>query len=169
MGVTIMTKSYATNIIGATMLLTVATGLGGIQGAIAGPQTFTIAANGAITSSETFNGVINGQAGGPVNSNFCGWIATNPNHTFRIDGNGLMSLNLSVVDVDGGSSQPFTLLIKNANDPNADPFCAIADPSSGIPAEIGGVWNPGKYQVFIGNFEQSGAAGRVSYVLNVSQ
>ena len=164
-----MTKFYAPTIIGATTLLTIAAGLGGIQGAIAGPETFTIAANGSITSNEVFNGTITGQAGGPTNSNFCGWIANRPNHTFRINGNGLMSLNLSVVDPNGGVSRPFTLLIKNADDPNADPFCAIADPLSGIPAEIGGVWNPGRYQVFIGNFEQAGNAGSAPYVLQISQ
>ncbi|MEB3225141.1 MAG: hypothetical protein VKJ86_04990 [Synechococcus sp.] len=164
-----MKKRHVITIAGVTFLLSLLPGIGSIQKAIAGPETFTIAANGTITSSETFNGIITGQAGGPVNSNFCGWIASSPNHTFRINGNGLMSLNLSVVDGNGGVSRPFTLLIKNADDPKAAPFCAIADPSSGIPAEIGGVWNPGRYQVFIGNFEQSGNAGRAPYVLQISQ
>ncbi|MBV5259556.1 hypothetical protein FLX56_14130 [Synechococcus moorigangaii CMS01] len=164
-----MKTHYTITMAGATLFLTIAAGLAGIQGAIAGPETFTIAANGNITSSEPFNGTITGQAGGTVNSNFCGWVATNPNHTFRINGNGLMSLNLSVVDPNGGVSRPFTLLIKNIDNPKADPFCAIADPSSGIAAEIGGVWHPGRYQVFVGNFDQAGNVGQSPYVLQIAQ
>ncbi|BAW97256.1 hypothetical protein NIES970_22070 [[Synechococcus] sp. NIES-970] len=159
----------AKTIAGATLLaLTASIGIMTPR-AIAGPATFTIAANGSITSNEAFNGTITGQAGGSVNSNFCGWISGSPNHTFRINGNGLMSLNLSVVDANGGVSRPFTILVKNADDPNAAPFCAIADPASGIPAEIGGAWNPGRYQVFIGSFERGGSASQAPYVLQISQ
>ena len=137
--------------------------------AIAGPVAFTVTSDGSVTSGEPYNGTITGQAGGTVDSDFCGWIAAQPNHTFKIDANGIVSMKLTVTDPNGEVSKPFTLLIKNATDPSADPFCAIADPFSGIPAEIGGVWNPGSYNVFIGNFEQSGTAGQAPYVLNISQ
>lgn len=152
---------------------TLALAIGGVLAittvAIAGPTSFSVASNGAISSGEPYNGTITGQSGGTVNSNFCGWIASQPNHTFKIDASGIVSLKLTVTEPNGSVSKPFTLLIKNASDPSADPFCAIADPFSGIPAEIGGVWNPGSYNIFIGNFEQSGAAGQAAYTLKITQ
>lgn len=160
-----MTKLSSTLTLAA--VLATALTLTGTAKAIAEPQSFTITSNGSSLSVSATS--ITGMSGGNVNSDFCGWIAASPNHTFTINASGIVSLKLTAAQPNGGATQPFTLLIQNANDPSADPFCAIADPFSGIPAEIGGVWNPGSYKVFIGNFEQSGAAGQAAYVLKVSQ
>ena len=74
-------------------------------------------------------------------------------------------MKIRVNSPSGQTNIPYTLMIKNANDPSASPFCAIAAP--GIPAEIGGVWSKeGNYQIFVGNFESSSA--RDAYVLSIS-
>lgn len=138
--------------------------------AIAQPQNFTVASSGSKvsiqTNGQTFNGSIRGNAGGNVDSAGCGWMSSTPNHTFTISSGGIVSMKLSVTDTSGGTQIPYTLMIKNASDPNATPFCAIADPFSNAKAEIGGVWNPGNYQVFIGNFETQNQ--KDAYVLNIS-
>ncbi|NJN73237.1 MAG: hypothetical protein HC799_10760 [Limnothrix sp. RL_2_0] len=141
-----------------------------IAPAIAQPRNFTVASSGSQVSIQTngqaFSGPIRGTAGGNMDSVGCGWMSNTPNHTFTIGPGGIVSMKLSVTDANGGTQKPYTLMIKNASDPNATPFCAIADPFSNAKAEIGGVWNPGNYQVFIGNFETQNQ--KDAYVLNIS-
>ncbi|MGB2924505.1 MAG: hypothetical protein WBB82_04335 [Limnothrix sp.] len=138
--------------------------------AIAQPRNFTVASNGSQISlsanGSPFNGVIKGNAGGNVDSAGCGWMGSAPNHTFTVSNAGIVSMKLSVTDANGGSTQPYTLMIKSATDPNAAPFCAIADSFSNAKAEIGGVWNPGTYQVFVGNFETQNK--KSAYQLNIA-
>lgn len=138
--------------------------------AIAQPRNFTVASSGSQVSiqanGQAFSGSIRGNAGGNMDSAGCGWMSSAPNHTFTISPGGIVSMKLSVTDANGGTQKPYTLMIKNASDPNATPFCAIADPFSNAQAEIGGVWNPGNYQVFIGNFETQNQ--KDAYVLNIS-
>lgn len=134
------------------------------------PPVFTIASNGSginiLTNGQPLSGPITGTAGGSQDSTVCGWMNTQPNHTFSINANTLMSMKIQVTNPSGNTNIPYTLMIRNASDPSAAPFCAIAAP--GIPAEIGGVWSKeGKYQVFVGNFDS--ASARDPYVLEISK
>ena len=77
-----------------------------------------------------------------------------------------MSMKIKVSNPSGNTDIPYTLMIRNASDPSAAPFCAIAAP--GIPAEIGGVWSKeGNYQIFVGNFDS--ASARDPYILEISK
>ncbi len=105
------------------------------------------------------------KSGGNVNSSGCGWISSTPQHKLNINSQGIVSLKLTVTEPGNGTPQPYTLMIQNASNPSADTFCAIADPASGIKAEIGGVWNPGTYNVYVGEFDQSSHP----YILKIAQ
>jgi hypothetical protein len=136
--------------------------------AIAAPNQVTVTSSSSglsIDAAGSTNGTITGQSGNSQNSGFCGWIGSTANHRLTISSSGIVSLKLTVTEPSGTVSKPFTLLIKNAKDSSAAPFCAIADPFSGIPAQIGGVWNSGDYDVFIGDFEGNSNA----YILKISQ
>ena len=137
--------------------------------AIAEPTTFTIASSASglniQTNGRNFSGTISGTAGGSQDSVGCGWMSSKPNHTFSVDADSIVSMKIRVSNPNGSTNVPYTLMIKNASDPGASSFCAIAAP--GIPAEIGGVWNKeGNYQIFVGNFDSSTA--RDPYVLDIS-
>ena len=145
-------------------LLTAATPL------LAQPAAFTIASNGSginiLSNGQPLAGAIRGIAGGSQDSVGCGWMGNQPNHTFSVNANSIVSMKISVSNPSGNTNIPYTLMIKNASDPNSAPFCAIAAP--GIPAEIGGVWSQeGRYQIFVGNFESSTA--RDPYTLTITQ
>ncbi|AFY39153.1 hypothetical protein Lepto7376_2901 [[Leptolyngbya] sp. PCC 7376] len=138
--------------------------------AIAQPSTFTIASSGSgldiLANGKPFSGQISGTAGGTQDSTGCGWMSNRPNHTFSVSADNIVSMKIRVTNPTGATTVPYTLMIKNASDPSASPFCAIA--AAGIPAEIGGVWSQeGNYEIFVGNFESSTA--RDSYILEISK
>ncbi len=128
--------------------------------------TSTSSGISVLANGQPVVGQISGTAGGGKDSGGCGWISGSPNHTFSVNSNSMVSMKIKVSSPNGQTNTPYTLMIKNANDPGANPFCAIAAP--GIPAEIGGVWSQaGNYQIFVGNFESSSV--RDPYVLNISK
>ena len=103
------------------------------------------------------NQIIEGQSGGAVDSQGCGFISTIPNHEInlsqRID---YMRLT---VKADGG--QP-TLLVLGPN--SGDSFCVLGDEISGLNPEISGVWEAGNYEIYVG--DRSGK--RHQFVLNIA-
>ncbi|OKH16842.1 hypothetical protein [[Limnothrix rosea] IAM M-220] len=130
---------------------------------------FTITSTGSGISisanGQPISGQISGTAGGNKDSGGCGWISNQANHTFSVNANSMVSMKIQVNSPSGQTNIPYTLMIKDANNPEASSFCAIAAP--GIPAEISGVWSQeGNYQIFVGNFESS--SNRDSYVLSIS-
>lgn len=153
-----------------TALCLGAISLGTVAPAIAQPQSFTVVTNGEQLNlqvdGQTYNGQVRGNAGGQTNSGLCGWTESSPNHSFRINAEGLVSMKIEVVSP--STPQPYTLMIRNASDPTASPFCAIADPNSGISAAIGGVWHSSSnYEIFVGNFDTSGS--KLPYTLRISK
>jgi hypothetical protein len=87
---------------------------------------------------------VRGNSGGSVESQNCGFIAATPSHTIslseRVD---YMKL---LVEADGGKP---TLLVIG---PKAeDSFCVLGDLSAGLNPEISGVWEPGTYQIYVGD------------------
>ncbi|MGD1918715.1 MAG: hypothetical protein ACFCAD_07385 [Pleurocapsa sp.] len=103
------------------------------------------------------NQIIEGQSGGFVDSQGCGFIADSPNHrmnlSHRVD---YMRLT---VKADGG--QP-TLLVLGPN--SNDSFCVLGDEISGLQPEISGVWEAGNYEIYIGDRSRS----QHKFFLNIS-
>lgn len=106
---------------------------------------------------ETQTQVIQGQSGGPVDSKGCGFIASSPNHTLEID----KRIDYMRLTVQSQGGEP-TLLVIGPN--SSDSFCALADNSSGFKPEISGVWEPGIYEIYVG--DRSGSSHQ--FTLDIS-
>ena len=103
------------------------------------------------------NQTITGLSGGSIDSQGCGFIATNPNHQMRLDQR-IDYIRLTV-QADGG--QP-TLLVLGPN--SGDSFCVLGDEISGLKPEISGVWEAGNYEIYIGDRLRE----RHQFVLDIS-
>lgn len=88
--------------------------------------------------------IINGQSGGSVNSKSCGFVSTKPSYTLSLSKR-TDYLKMSVA-AEGG--QP-TLLVIGPKD--EDSYCVLGDINAGLKPEISGVWEAGKYKVYVGD------------------
>ena len=103
------------------------------------------------------NTQIQGSSGGSVASKNCGFIGARPNYTISLSER--TDYLRMLVEADGGKP---TLLVIG---PKAeDSFCVLGDLSAGLNPEISGVWEPGNYQVYIG--DRSGEAHQ--FTLSIS-
>lgn len=93
---------------------------------------------------DTKTQTIQGQTGGPVNSKGCGYVASSPNHVINIP----TRVDYMRLSVQANGGQP-TLLVKGPS--SKDSFCVLGDAASGFKPEMSGVWEPGKYQIYIGD------------------
>ena len=107
--------------------------------------------------TDQINRVVNGQSGGPVDSQGCGFIAELPNYEMNLD----RSLDYMRLTVRAEGGQP-TLLVLGPK--SGDSFCVLGDEISGLKPEISGVWESGNYQVFVGDRIGS----RHKFVLDIS-
>lgn len=90
------------------------------------------------------NKIIQGQSGGSINSQGCGFIAPSPNYEMNLE----QRIDYMRLTVEATGGQP-TLLVLG---PNAgDSFCVLGDEISGLKPEISGVWESGYYQIYIGD------------------
>ena len=111
----------------------------------------------AAPKSEPQNQTIRGNSGGPIDSKNCGFVAATPSYTVSLSER--MDYMRILVETNGG--QPTLLIIG----PKAeDSFCVLGDMNAGLKPEISGVWEPGTYQVYVG--DRSG--GRHRFTLNIS-
>ncbi|MGK7895250.1 MAG: hypothetical protein AB4372_16915 [Xenococcus sp. (in: cyanobacteria)] len=102
--------------------------------------------------------VIQGSSGGPVNSGNCGFIANSPNYTLNLP----QRVDYMRITVQAIGGQPTLLVVgPQAN----DSFCVLGDRGSGLQPEISGVWEPGSYNIFIG--DRTGT--RHKFTLSISQ
>ena len=102
--------------------------------------------------------VIQGSSGGPVNSGNCGFIANSPNYTINLP----RRVDYMRITVQAVGGQPTLLVVgPQAN----DSFCVLGDRGSGLQPEISGVWEPGNYNIFIG--DRTGT--RHQFTLNISR
>ena len=100
---------------------------------------------------------IRGNTGGSVESKNCGFIGATPSHTISLSER--IDYLRMLVEADGGKP---TLLVVG---PKAeDSFCVLGDISVGLNPEISGVWEPGNYQVYVG--DRSGEAHQ--FTLSIS-
>lgn len=87
---------------------------------------------------------VRGNSGGSVESKNCGFIAATPSHTISLSER--VDYMKMLVNADGGKP---TLLVIG---PKAeDSFCVLGDLSAGLNPEISGVWEPGTYQIYVGD------------------
>lgn len=87
---------------------------------------------------------IRGSSGGSVESKNCGFIAATPSYTISLSER--TDYLRMLVEANGGKP---TLLVIG---PKAeDSFCVLGDLSAGLNPEISGVWEPGTYQVYVGD------------------
>lgn len=99
--------------------------------------------NSTVTLAQA-NKTINGQSGGSIDSQGCGFIAASPNYEMNLE----QRIDYMRLTVQATGGQP-TLLVLG---PNAgDSFCVLGDEISGLNPEISGVWEAGYYQIFIGD------------------
>ena len=102
--------------------------------------------------------VIQGRSGGPVNSGNCGFIPNSPNYTINLP----QRVDYMRITVQAVGGQPTLLVVgPQAN----DSFCVLGDRGSGLKPEISGVWEPGNYNIFIG--DRTGT--RHQFKLNISR
>ncbi len=87
---------------------------------------------------------IQGQTGGPINSKGCGYIASSPNYEINLP----KRVDYMRLTVQASGGKP-TLLVKGPS--SQDSFCVLGDASSGFKPEMSGVWEPGKYKIYIGD------------------
>lgn len=81
-----------------------------------------------------------GQSGGNVNSNDCGFVPSQPQEVINITSR----LNYMQMSVSSQGGNP-TLLIEGPD----GRFCILAN--SGEQASLSGVWMPGTYKVYVGD------------------
>jgi hypothetical protein len=100
---------------------------------------------------------IQGKTGGGVDSKDCGYIGTQPNHILNL----MERIDYLRVSLQANGGEP-TLLIFG---PGAqDRFCVLGDRNLGINPELSGVWESGKYLIFVGDRTNS----QHSFTLNIS-
>ncbi|AFZ42397.1 hypothetical protein PCC7418_0155 [Halothece sp. PCC 7418] len=96
----------------------------------------TITVNGNFTGPMTTQG----QSGGGVNSNDCGFVPSTPQETIKVT----EKINYLRLSVESGSGNP-TVLIDGPD----GRFCLLAD-SVNKPS-LSGIWMPGEYKVYVGD------------------
>ncbi|MEL6929474.1 MAG: hypothetical protein AAFO95_12665 [Cyanobacteria bacterium J06600_6] len=97
--------------------------------------------NGNLAQSDR---TIEGMSGGFTDSQGCGFIGDTPSYEMNLESR--IDYMRFTVETSGG--QP-TLLVVGPN--SGDSFCVLGDEISGLKPEISGVWEPGSYQIYVGN------------------
>lgn len=100
---------------------------------------------------------IEGNSGGSINSKDCGFIASSPHHTMRV--NQRMDYMRLTVKAKGG--QPTLLIVEPKTGRR---FCALGDQGAGLVPEISGSWEPGEYKVYVGERTHN----RYQFTLSIS-
>ena len=98
----------------------------------------------AIADSTQIERTIRGRSGGSNDTQGCGFIPNNPSYEMNLETR--IDYLRFTVRADGG--QP-TLLVIGPN--SGDSFCVLGDRVSGLDPGISGVWEPGYYQIYVGD------------------
>ncbi len=101
---------------------------------------------------------IKGVTGGEKNSGDCGFIADKPNHILQLPQQ-VYSLGITV-EAEGGKP---SLLVIGPTD--KERFCVLGDVKLGKKPEIKGVWQPGRYLIYVGEME----GNRYPFTLRITQ
>ena len=87
---------------------------------------------------------VEGLSGGSTDSQGCGFISDTPSYAMDLESR----IDYMRFTVEAAGGQP-TLLVVGPN--SGDSFCVLGDEISGLKPEISGVWEPGYYQIFVGD------------------
>lgn len=90
------------------------------------------------------NKTIEGLSGGSTDSQGCGFISDRPSYEMNLESR----IDYMRFTVEAAGGQP-TLLVVGPN--SGDSFCVLGDEISGLKPEISGVWEPGFYQIYVGD------------------
>lgn len=112
----------------------------------------TISVSGGLSNPITTQG----QSGGNVNSNDCGFIPSTPQEVINVT----QRMNYLRVSVDSAGNNS-TLLVDGPN----GRFCILAD--SGSQPSLSGVWMPGEYKIYVG--DQQGESHQYTLRLSTQQ
>ena len=107
-------------------------------------STADVSSANAIADSTQIERTIRGRSGGSNDTQGCGFIPNNPSYEMNLETR--IDYLRFTVRADGG--QP-TLLVIGPN--SGDSFCVLGDRVSGLDPEISGVWEPGYYQIYVGD------------------
>ena len=107
-------------------------------------STADVSSANAIADSTQIERTIRGRSGGSNDTQGCGFIPNNPSYEMNLETR--IDYLRFTVRADGG--QP-TLLVIGPN--SGDSFCVLGDRVSGLEPEISGVWEPGYYQIYVGD------------------
>ncbi len=124
-----------------SLFLTVGMLLVNLSSAMADTNLTNVTAN---TVSKT----IQGQSGGSIDSQGCGFVSRRPSYEMNLKQK--VDYMRFTVQTDGG--QP-TLLVVGPN--SGDSFCVLGDEISGLKPEISGVWEAGYYRIYVGDLTGS--------------
>lgn len=100
---------------------------------------------------------IKGNTGGEIDSKDCGYIGNQPNHVLNL----MQKTDYLKISLRANGGQP-TLLILGPG--TQDRFCVLGDQNSGVNPQLSGVWEAGKYLIFVGDRTNS----QHSFTLNIS-
>lgn len=103
------------------------------------------------------NQQINGVSGGNVKTPDCGYIGNQANYTLNLS----QKMDYLKVNLQATGGQPTLLIVgPGAN----DRFCILGDGNSGLKPELAGVWEAGKYLIYVGDRTNS----QHQFTLNIS-
>jgi hypothetical protein len=100
--------------------------------------------------------VVQGQTGGTVSSNNCGFIDNAPSQVLEIS----QRIDYMRIQVEASGGQP-TLLVDGPD----GKFCVLASNLAQNYPEISGVWLPGLYKIYVGDR----AGNQHDFTLSISQ
>lgn len=89
---------------------------------------------------------VKGNTGGNVNSGDCGYIANKPNHVINL----MEPLYSLKIRVEASQGNPSLLILGPGNN---DRFCILGGANTGKLPEMSGVWEAGKYLIYVGDME----------------
>lgn len=120
-------------------------------------ELININPNSKLNAQIIGNQQVTGNSGGGINSQDCGYIASQPNHVLNL----MQKVDYLRVDLQSNGGEA-TLLILG---PGAqDRFCVLGDRNSGVNPELAGVWEAGKYLIYVGDLSNS----QHNFTLNIS-
>jgi hypothetical protein len=89
---------------------------------------------------------VRGKTGGNVNSGDCGYIADKPNHIINL----MQPIYSLKIRVEASQGHPSLLIVGPGNN---DRFCILGEANQGKSPEMSGVWEAGKYLIYVGDIQ----------------
>lgn len=89
---------------------------------------------------------VQGKTGGNINSGDCGYIANKPNHVINL----MQPVYSLKIRVEASQGNPSLLILGPGSN---DRFCILGEVNAGKLPEMSGVWEAGKYLIYVGDIQ----------------